>query len=90
MKIHFVFDPTRLSLLDMAGLEEMQLDGKEMRKRDQLNMMARFLVDGDGKPVATETAVKVVGNLTGDQLAEAIAGFAKVVEEVGKSQIPPE
>lgn len=87
MTITLRVDADDLTWDELDALEE-AADGK-LSLRAMRGMVARFMVDAQGKPVAVDEAQRLLGKLKRSEIAGVIEQFAAAVRG-GEGDIPPE
>lgn len=86
MKIIFSVDPDALTWQDLDDMEDVQTSGKLKPVR---RILARFMVDEAGAPVAELDAMKALGALTLPQVREAVEAFTASLRGTQASAVPP-
>ena len=71
-------DPEKLTLGDICAFEEAGAAGKMASVRD---ILARFVVEENGKRMSTEKAVEELNKLTMPELSAVIDDLNKQIEE---------
>lgn len=87
MDINFKFDGSIRDVLtwdDLEIIEETQETGRVGKAK---NILARFVVDEQGKPVPHDKAKKLLGSLTITQIETTLASFSKLLQ--GEAVSPP-
>ena len=81
--IKIALDPERLTVNDLVELEGGNLSIRTMR-----DLLARFVVDAQGKYLEHEEGVKVIGQLNMTELKEVTAQISKEVERLQEELSP--
>lgn len=90
MDIHFKIDTERMTFDDLITLEEIQENANRAKWRSLKNLLARFVTNEDGEFLTEGDALKVLGQLTIEQINAAASQFYAAINEVGKTAVPPD
>ena len=75
--VKLVFDPDHVTIGDLMDLEEAQ-EGSSVR--EMVGIFARFVQNGDGKPMEQETAVAELRKYSLTDLNEAVDQFREAAQ----------
>lgn len=83
VKIRFSFDPAlvgkRFTVYDTITLERMQTGERSTERL--ITLMAHFMVDEAGQPLAEDKALKVLEKLSGDDFRSVAEQFGAALQE---------
>ena len=87
MKVKIVLTKARLDEADLTVDEVIALEGGDAPMAATRDLLARFVVGGDGEFLSTAAAKRVLGHLTMTELRGALKEFWGGLRD---AQVPPE
>ena len=84
MTLRFEVDTSKLTVGDMLLIEDAQDGNRPMH--NMIQMMERFLVDENGKPIPQREARRLLGELSIDDFQDTAQTFAGAIQ---RKAIPP-
>lgn len=91
MALRFALDIETMTfddMIEMAEMEEITKPGPRMRQMKAL--MAKFMVDDEGKPLEHEAALAALGGLPMSQVTSTMKEFSRLVTEGMGDVLPNE